>query len=489
MARKVPFTPTSIDVLISGSLSDPETPGLSIEVLPSGKKRWLFRRQVARTPVVARLYGGLFPTQTIASAREWARGLNQQVEAGIDPRVTARAEKARAEMTVTRAHGLYMQAVRDGRSSRAKRPNKPRTISDKLEIFERDIAPELGSINIYEVTEADLIRLVEAKGKTAKVRANRLAAELKVFFGWASSLRGLEVGLEIDPSRRLGDLRFPETARSRKLSMHELELFLMALVDEPRDFQRGMLLWLLTAARISEVINARTEEVTGTVWTIPAERVKNSVAHTVALGPWGLSLMRSDQEWVFPAERVEGPRNRSVWYKARDRVIGRMSELAGYSITRFTPHDFRRTARSNTKRLKVDFDTAEAMLNHVKTGMERTYDLYEMEEEKRAWFLRWEHEIAGIARRLGVAEALGVPGSRRLLTGNRPVGFDSPQGARIQPSVNFASFEPRTATMFAFPAAELKLPRKTRGSALPQTVDLPAGQASQNGEFSNGNEV
>jgi hypothetical protein len=44
------------------------------------------------------------------------------------------------------------------------------------------------------------------------VRANRLAAELKVFFGWAASLRGLEIGLETDPSRRLGDLRFAAIA-------------------------------------------------------------------------------------------------------------------------------------------------------------------------------------------------------------------------------------------------------------------------------------
>ena len=89
-------------------------------------------------------------------------------------------------------------------------------------IYKRDIAPKLASRSIYDVTEADLIRLVEAKGKTAKVRANRLAAELKVFFGWAASLRGLEVGLETDPGRRLGDLKFPEIARSRKLSLTEL---------------------------------------------------------------------------------------------------------------------------------------------------------------------------------------------------------------------------------------------------------------------------
>lgn len=207
--------------------------------------------------MVATLFGHRFPTLSIADAREWARGLNEKAEAGIDPREALRDEERRSGMTVARAHELYMVAVREGRSSRAKRPNKPRTISDKLEIYECDIAPKLAAYSIYEVNEIALIKLVEAKGKTAKVRANRLAAELKVFFGWATSLRGLEVGLETDPSRRLGDLRFPETGRSRKLSLLELEWFLMALVEEPRWVQRGMLLWLLSPARILEVVRAR----------------------------------------------------------------------------------------------------------------------------------------------------------------------------------------------------------------------------------------
>jgi hypothetical protein len=89
-----------------------------------------------------------------------------------------------------------------------------------------------------------------------------------------------------------------------------------------------------------------------------------------------------------------------------------MSERAGRPIERFTPHDFRRTARSNTKRLKVDFETAEAMLNHLKTGLERIYDGYELEDEKAAWFLKWENEIVRMARRNGVADKLEVPSSR-----------------------------------------------------------------------------
>ncbi|HYC94185.1 MAG TPA: hypothetical protein VEB39_00630, partial [Sphingomicrobium sp.] len=65
--------------------------------------------------------------------------------------------------------------------------------------------------------------------------------------------------------------------------------------------------------------------------------------------------------------------------------------------------------RSNTKRLRIDFETAEAMLNHVKKGLERTYDRYDLEEEKRASFLKWETEMADVARRTGLADRLGVP--------------------------------------------------------------------------------
>jgi hypothetical protein len=175
-----------------------------------------------------------------------------------------------------------------------------------------------------------------------------------------------------------------------------------------------MLLWLLTAARLAEVSEARSEELVGDLWTIPASRTKNSVEHAIALGPWGRSLMQSDNEWAFPAPKLDGPRARDTWYKARNRVKKRMERLAGHPIEQFTPHDFRRTVRSNTKRLKVDFETAEAMLNHVKKGLERTYDRYDLEEEKRASFLKWEAEIAELAWRAGMAEKLGVPSCYRI---------------------------------------------------------------------------
>ncbi|WP_206245172.1 tyrosine-type recombinase/integrase [Novosphingobium terrae] len=124
---------------------------------------------------------------------------------------------------------------------------------------------------------------------------------------------------------------------------------MQALALEHRAFQRGFLLMLMTAARISKVIGGRVDEFSNGVWTLPPARTKNSVEHKIALGPWGQSLMRSNSEWLFPSELLDGPLSHMSWYKARNRIRTRMEKTAGKSIERFTPHDLRRTARSNTK--------------------------------------------------------------------------------------------------------------------------------------------
>ncbi|WP_447725867.1 tyrosine-type recombinase/integrase [Sphingomonas koreensis] len=403
------FGPAGIDSLTDGYLLDPQTPGLWIEENGKGVRTWRYRRQIQCCGEMLKRTLGRYPKFSIADAREWAAGFNSKIDAGLDPRAIELEEVERSRLTVAYAHERYMTAVHEGRASRAKRRNKPRTIVDKLKIYDRDVAPKLATRLILDITEEDLSRLVLAKGRTAPIRANRLAAELKVFFGWASSLRGKEIGLPANPAARLNDLKFPEAPRERKLSLDEIGWYLQALVPEPRHYQRGMLLLLLTAARISEVIFARREEYRNGIWTIPAGRVKNSRAHRIALGPWGQSLIQTNAEWVFPSERIDGPRAPCGWYKARDRVLKRMFQFAGAPIEQWGPHDLRRTARSNTKRFDVDFETAEAMLNHSKRGLERIYDGYELEDEKRAWFLTWEEEIVRIAREMGVAQILGAP--------------------------------------------------------------------------------
>lgn len=84
-SRKKELTPALIDDLRVGKLDDSKTGALSIEVLPSGNKRWLYRRRIAGRGVVVKLSLGCYPSYSIADAREWANGLNLQVDAGKIP--------------------------------------------------------------------------------------------------------------------------------------------------------------------------------------------------------------------------------------------------------------------------------------------------------------------------------------------------------------------------------------------------------------------
>lgn len=445
MKKIANLSPGKLDSLPEGQFADAQMPGLFIHSNRWGRRTWRYRRRIAATGNVLKLSLGLYPAVSLADARDLAASLNDQLQAGIDPRAVARAEADRVKLTVSFAHERYMVAVRDGRGSRATKINKPRTIADKLAIYHCDIEPALGDKLIFDVTEEDLTKLVLAKGKVSKVRANRLASELKVFFGWAASLRGTEINLPTNPAARLADLKFPERPRDRNLSNEEIGWFLRAVALEPQHYKRGMLLWLLTAARISEVIFGRSDECRNGIWVIPAERVKNGRPHRIPLGPWGQSLVKSEPEWMFPSTRTDGPRAPRGWYKARDRVWLRMSEFAGRPIVKWTPHDLRRTARSNTRRLDTDYETAEAMLNHAKRGLDRVYDGYEMEDEKRRWFQKWENEIARIAVEQGLAEALGLP---------------SPGSTGIYPAPHVLALEPRTSPVLTIAGAQLVLTGK-----------------------------
>jgi len=160
-----------------------------------------------------------------------------------------------------------------------------------------------------------------------------------------------------------------------------------------------------------------------------------------------------------------------------------MAQIAGQPIERFTPHDFRRTTRSNTKRLNVDFDTAEAMLNHVKTGLERTYDRYDLEDEKRVAFLRWEEEVAAIADQKGVAGLLGLHSARAPASITSSTVTQSPQGPALQPAFHLGAAETGATPMLARTAAKLVFTWKPGRSPFSQTINLTPRQSSEQGEF------
>ncbi|TCM08319.1 integrase arm-type DNA-binding domain-containing protein [Sphingomonas sp. PP-CC-3G-468] len=393
MARKQLFTDKTITALHSDILSDPLTDGLSIEA-KAGSLVWRYHRRIAGTAAAVRLRLGAYPLHSIACARLWAAGLNTMVEQGIDPREAQKASKA-AGMALEAAWNLYWSDVQAG----VRKVLKPRTLADKKAAWLADIKPYLGETILSEITADDLWQIVERKSDTAPVRANRLAAELKVIWSWFSSRAGQRAGIRLsnDASSSLSGKHYTESkGRTRILSEEEIGWFAASAAIERPAYHRALILMLLTGCRFSEVVEARRGEYRDGVWTVPATRTKNGKAHAIMLGGWGRELFeQATGQWLAP-NRAGGLVEQPNWYRVRDRVHARMEALAGRPLHRWGFHDLRRTMRSNTFRLGIRYEVAEAMLNHSRTGLERRYDVGDLSDYTGEGFARWEALVASL---------------------------------------------------------------------------------------------
>lgn len=144
------------------------------------------------------------------------------------------------------------------------------------------------------------------------------------------------------------------------------------------------------------------------IWTLPPERSKNGEENVVALGPWGRRLAQTNYEWLFPSPRIDGPQ-RAGWFKARDRIHARMEAFAGRIVSRWHFHDLRRTFRSHARRVGIDNEIAELMLNHKRKGIEGIYNRNQELELRAEGFAAWERHLVGLAHSAGVAESLLAP--------------------------------------------------------------------------------
>lgn len=407
MKNAYKLSPSNMEMLPPGKHPDQMVPGLCAIVDGAGRKDWLFRRRVAKSEVVVQLKLGPYPAYSIADARKWAAGLNVAVERGVDPRVAMRAERVHDELTVAKAHGLYLDAMRRG----DRKTLKPRSLSDKAVIYSRDIGPRMGKKLLLELTEDACWDAVYDKARTSKSRANKMAGELNCFLRWCSGREGRMAGIPpiSHPAPTLNSNWFATgpKANTRFLDREEIGFLFRALVGEELVYRRGFILLLLTAARRNELLGASACEVVDGLWTLPAARSKNGEANYVALGPWGEQLARTNHLWLFPSPRIDGPQLYG-WFKARDRIHRRMEDFAGRALLRWHFHDLRRTFRSHARGIGIDRDIAELMLNHKRKGIEGVYDRNLELGPRAKGFAMWETFLVGIAEASGVAEALGA---------------------------------------------------------------------------------
>jgi integrase len=157
-----------------------------------------------------------------------------------------------------------------------------------------------------------------------------------------------------------------------------------------RDFFR---LLILTGQRRDEVRKIAWSEVdmNAKTWTVPADRYKTGVDHTVPLSNAALQILQ--RRWTENATGfvLLNPTLKAPFNGAASAMRRLRKELPNQA--QFTIHDIRRTVRTGLARLNVNAQVAETILGHALHGMSRVYDLHDRMEEQREALNRWADHV------------------------------------------------------------------------------------------------
>jgi integrase len=142
----------------------------------------------------------------------------------------------------------------------------------------------------------------------------------------------------------------------------------------------------VTGQRRSEIAGMHRDEISGTKWTIPADRYKTRRDHEVPLTAAVQKIVGEGRGFIFSSD-VAGKRALSGYSKAQGALVKKLADVRKRDgrkpMPHWTPHDLRRTARSLMSRCGVSSDIAERTLGHALAGVRNVYDRHAYFDEKR----------------------------------------------------------------------------------------------------------
>jgi integrase len=171
----------------------------------------------------------------------------------------------------------------------------------------------------------------------------------------------------------------------------------------------------------------RREEVAGLVWgeldrnkllwTLPAARAKNGVAHDIPLSAPVIAILDAVAQQQKPSQgapkwpgsgfvlSATGDKRVTGYSNAKKRLDRLMLEVSATAtgdpnpIPAWRYHDLRRTLATGLQRLGVRFEATEAVLNHVggsRAGVAGVYQRHHWSDEKRAALNAWAEHVVSL---------------------------------------------------------------------------------------------
>ena len=362
--------------------------GLYLKVGPTGAASWQLRYQINGKRRSMGL--GACAGVTLAQARIRAAEARKLVKAGTDPLAQKEADERLIQAQATTFKMLAQQYI-DSHRPGWKNAKHAQQWGNTLEQY---AYPVIGDKPVAEVSTADVLTILkpiwQSKAETARRVRNRI--ELVIDAGRAQGLSALP-----NPAAWRGHLDKLLPKRSKASRTHhaamdyrELPAFYTRLTTERDSLSAAALqLTILTACRTSEALLATWDEfdLDNRLWTIPASRMKASVAHRVPLSDAALALLDAirargtGEGCLFPGAKAGKPlSNMSMTMVLRKLGHGNL-----------TVHGFRSTFRDwAAEETYYPNIVAEMALAHtVKDDVEAAYRRGDLLEKRRALMADW----------------------------------------------------------------------------------------------------
>lgn len=368
--------------------------GLTFTLSSAGTATWVLRYRVSgvrRKEITL----GNYPDLTLAAARKLARERRVDVDQGKDPAADKKVLKMRTQMAWT-----VRELISDYKEKKLTTPPLAEgTVYYRKWDLDKIIGPKLGSMEVRNVTPADIVHVIESSKRSWTI-CKRLLTSAKLLFAHACGKRLINVNpcVGIDLTALMGAR--PPIRKRVMLAEDELRALLKDINDIGVENGLAFRILLATCVRSIELAKARWEHIDfdlGT-WWVPAESVKTRTGFLVPITPtvaeWFKSLqcLSGDSPWVLPA-RTDRRRKRvgdthvgktTLW-----AAITRAFDRGDIDVRRFTPHDTRSTAKGHMRNIGIPNDITEIALNHALKGMEAVYDVREEIPERRQALEKW----------------------------------------------------------------------------------------------------
>ncbi|KGX30395.1 tyrosine-type recombinase/integrase [Burkholderia pseudomallei] len=329
---------------------------------------------------------GLYPTVSLAKARELHQEARQQLAEGINPAFRKRLEKLGRGASFGNSFEATARNWYEG-----KQEQRSRAWREAHGLYlRRDLNPYIGDMPLSQVDARGLLNVLEKiridRGVKIAERVRQTAVQV-----FDHGMRKQKI--QANPARVLqGWADIPREVSHEPLREDEIHEFVERLDADTGSAVTKLciLLMLLTFVRKNEIVQARWIEIDldNAVWVIPAARMKMRDPHVVPLSRQAIAALEElkplslGSDFLFPSLSTI---TRPMGLSTPNVVFERM----GYG-GRFTPHGIRATASTFLNNRGVRADVIERQLAHVERNRVRAaYNRADYMSERVAMMQMW----------------------------------------------------------------------------------------------------